>query len=417
MKPTLHRIAGLGCAAALVVAGYWSVRLAYADFFSRSLALGQLAAACRLAPGNAAYLLRWAALVEESGQPAPAAAESAASLEPYNSSIWIRQGLRAEGRGDLQSAERLLLHAAQVNRQYEPRWTLAGYYFRRGDASRFWFWVKSALAWSYGDRSPLFDLCWHFTSDSNLILREAIPDDAAVRREYLTYLFARNRMDAAEKVGRLIAAAAGSKDRDSLLWFTDRMLDIHHWDAALDGWNGLCARKLVPYPALHPDAASDFLTNGDFRFPPLSAGFDWRLPEVTGVTSVRTGSPVALRFVFSGSQPERCEVLQHYVPVLPAREYRLSFEYRTSDIGPGTGLRWQAFDGASGAELHAVSEDLSAPDWRQDSAAFGPPLFTGSERSRVAAVLRLALAYRRMPGTVRIEGTAWLRNVRLEVAP
>ena len=56
-------------------------------------------------------------------------------------------------------AERWLLDAARVDRQYEPRWTLANFYFRQQKMDDFWKWMRAALEVSYGDRVAAFDLC------------------------------------------------------------------------------------------------------------------------------------------------------------------------------------------------------------------------------------------------------------------
>jgi len=61
--------------------------------------------------------------------------------------------------GRLQEAERCLLEAARRSRKYEPRWALTNFYFRRGRAEEFRRWAGEAVKISYGDLTPLFDLC------------------------------------------------------------------------------------------------------------------------------------------------------------------------------------------------------------------------------------------------------------------
>jgi len=408
LRPLLQRAFALVCAVVLALAAYWAARFALADFLAGQSSPAQLAAAVRLAPGNAAYLQRWADLADEAGQPAGNAYERAALLDPYDSSLRIRTGLRAESARDFARAERDLLLAARVDRLYEPRWTLANFYFRRGDAGRFWPWAKSALQWAYGDRRPLFDLCWIMTSNPAALFNDVIPDTPSCRRDYLAYLLEHDRLDAAEAVAASLAAAAGPGDRDPLLNYTNRMLTSQRWESALAVWNRLSQRRLLPYAPLDP-ASGRSLTNAGFQFDSLAAGFDWRIPDVAGVTFLRRPSPPALRFTFSGKQPEQCEVLEQWLPVLPGAAYRLSFDYQTAGVEPETGLQWKVFDGAPGIELQAFSPQWSSPEWRTSAAGFTVP--------PGVRALRLVLNYRRMPGTVRIQGEAWLRNLRLERAP
>ena len=140
-------------------------------------------------------------------------------------------------------------------------------------------------------------------------------------------------------------------------------------------------------------------------------GFDWRSPETSGVSTIRQGSPAALRITFSGKQPERCDLLKQLLPLRAGTDYRLYFEYQTSGIKPETGLQWRAFDSGTGDEVPVASPHLASQKWTSATASFTVPTVPPNPRG-----LLLDLAYVRMPGTMRIEGDVWLRNVRLEVA-
>jgi Tfp pilus assembly protein PilF len=65
---------------------------------------------------------------------------------PRSSSAWIDTGLAAEEAGDYAGAERSLLEAARIDRQHLPAWSLANFYFRRGDPASFWPWARRAAA-------------------------------------------------------------------------------------------------------------------------------------------------------------------------------------------------------------------------------------------------------------------------------
>ena len=81
-----------------------------------------------------------------------------------------------------------MLDAARVDRQFEPRWTLANFYFRRERPDEFWKWMRAALEVSYGDRRLAFDLCWRMTQDADEVLTQAIPDQHDVLAAYLYYV-------------------------------------------------------------------------------------------------------------------------------------------------------------------------------------------------------------------------------------
>lgn len=389
-------------------ATYGAIRLAWADRLAHSDSEAQVREGLRMAPDNAGYWLHWADLEQARGETGGLGIERASEADPYEAEVWIRAGLQAETDGNFVQAEQRLLRGAKQSLQYEPRWTLANYYYRRNDPEHFWPWAKSALEWSYGDRGLLFDLCWKMKPDADVILERAIPDRANVLRDYLAYLLRENRSDAALGVAGKLEGQASNQDRDLLLNYADRMLDQRRWQAALSAWNALCLRKVVHYSPL--DASrGPILTNGAFTGPPLNSGFDWRLPEVKGVAAVYNDAPPSLRFDFSGNQPENCTVVYQLVPAVSGKRYALRFEYRTEGIEPETGLQWMVRDGATGAEILTPPLNLSSDSWTQGGLAFAVP--QGVQATAVT------LIYRRQPGTVRIEGTAWLRNVGMELLP
>ncbi|MGQ9635641.1 MAG: tetratricopeptide repeat protein [Bryobacteraceae bacterium] len=396
--------------AGLTTALYWSVRLAYADWLARQDRLESLAGAIRLAGGNAQYHVRQAELLEQAGAGEnlrEAALEAALTLNPRDSEVWMELGLRAEMRGEWARSERCLLEAARVDRTYQPRSTLANYYFRRGDREKFWRWVREALERppATGDVAPLYRLCWSLTEDAGLILDRAIPKRTETLRPYLSFLLAGSRLEAAEAVAEGILPHGTADDVPLLVAYCDRLLEARQTARATRLWNALVGRGLLGYQALNP-AAGFALTNGDFRLTPRSQGFDWRIPAVEGVTASRDVQAPALRLSFSGKQPEQCELLWQYLPLAPAASYHFRFEYQTEGIGPGTGLRWEVEDLSGTPVRLAESVSLAAEDWTGGEVTFTTP-------ARLAAA-RVVLAYRRAPGTTRISGWIALRHLRLK---
>src|SRR5579872_1082769 len=410
-NPWLVRILGGILAAGMVCAVYGAVKRVYADHLARADSAETVRAALEIAPDNAAYWLHWADIAESNGRSGRSGVEHAVQLDPYNSAVWIRAGLTAEINGDDAGAERDLLRAAQLSRQYEPRWALANYYFRQGDAVHFWPWAKSALEWAYRDRKLLFDLCWRMQPDPRVILDRGIPDNPKVLRDYLEFLLDTNRPQAAQAVAERMQARASNEDRDLLLAYVNRMLEAHDWRDALSMWNALCLRKLVPHQPLDPEHRQG-LTNGSFSIKPLDTGYDWRLPQASGISTAYSDSTSGMRFDFDGQQPEYSWLLYQVVPLEPRRLYDLQFSYRTDGIPAAAGLRWQIFDGGSEAEIPLEQDSppsFSSADWTKSAVTFTVP--------PQVQTAKVVLVYKRQPGTVRIEGTLWLRNVELESHP
>jgi tetratricopeptide (TPR) repeat protein len=312
------------------------------------------------------------------------ALESAICVNPHSSAAWISLGLVEEKTGELAHAERSLLQAAVVDRQFLPAWTLVNFYFRRADREHFWRWADRAALLSYGDFQPLLRLCHQFEPDpARLLARfENVP---RIRAPYLDFLIGENRLDAAQQVARGMADEHANDPH--LIDLADRQLRAGEVERALELWNAASG-----FPRLDPTAGR-ILTNGDLSRAPLNLGFDWRVAEADGVAE--SWRPSELTFTFSGSQPETCVLLQQVLCLVPGR-FHLRFDYTT------------------GASM------LEGVQWSLDNIE-GPPIAPSSEWSEgrfnlpTAHGLRnLRLFYRREPGTTRGEGRLAIRHLRLE---
>jgi tetratricopeptide (TPR) repeat protein len=392
-------------AAILFCCGAYSViTRAYAESLARSSAAADLDRALKLAPDNAAYWLRRADLLDRDMASPVNALERAAALNPFDADIWIRLGLDAEARGNFPKAEACFLQSARVSRRYQPRWTLANYYFRRASAADFWAWTRQALDLDPADPAALFQLCWKMSATSSEIFERGIPANRKIWRDYSRFLLAQNRIDAAGYViGRLLSDAQPD-DRDLLLEASDRFLASHAIDLASAAWNALCDRKLMTCSSIHPSGSMSLNDAPDARA--LGHGFAWHIGKSAGVTaSIRPG---VVSVEFSGREPENAEILWRWIPVKPRQRWLLRFEYQTSGISPQSGLSWQVLASQNSTPLGS-SPSLSNPAWREGAIRFEVP--PGVE------VARLLLSYSRLPGEVRIEGSASTRAMRLEMVP
>jgi len=374
---------------ALAAATWWSIRLARADAAFRRRTPADVARAIELQPANGEYLATLALQAEYGGQDSTPLLEEVAALNPRASAPRIRLGLAAELRGDVNQAERWLLEAFSVDRQFETRWTLANFYFRQGRASEFWTWMRSALEMSYGDRAVAFDLCWQMEPDTKqgaqAILDRAIPDRRAVVASYLEYVLKRHRQAIAGAANRL-AKMRSAEDSALLYVATDALLADGQESAAAGLWQALGNSR--PDGVTHPDFAEPGGSPGSGH------GFDWIFARTPGVSHLSLDAPPAHRVRFNGQQPESCELLRQTLGGLRAgAPYTLHWEARTQGIAAPTGLEWQ-IAGRTG-EL-APSEDWSS----------GKMIFTSASDHAV-----LVLSYRRPEGQARTEGQVDLKQV------
>jgi hypothetical protein len=392
--------------ATFLVMGAWSVRMALADYWFRQQSLLGMKNAIDLEADGADYYVRLAAMLREKNPVVSLhALQRAVTLNPWDSQSWVELGLRAEAIGDLAHAERSLLRGASVDKQYFPRWSLVNYYFRRGDSEKFGFWAREATRMAYGDLAPLFSLCWNVTSDSALIERELDIRKADTAASYLTYLIGENRVEPMTRAATRLLEWNREADVPIALAACDRLIVDDHACHATRIWNSLAKSRRIPFEVLAPGPGRS-LTGGDFNVSPTSRGFDWRVPGFSGVKAVLDERPPGLRISFSGRQPESCDVLTQFLPILDNSNYELRFLYRTTEIETETGLAWRISD-LNGLKTLAQGQSLASKNETEGKLSFSTPAGAG--------LVRLTLKYQRALGTTRIEGTIVLRKLRLEL--
>jgi len=389
--------------AGLVAASAWSILIGWADYWARKETVAATEKALALTPWQAGYYVNLALLIsDDDPKRASAALERAVALDPCDSFSWIELGLRVEADGHTAAAERYFLRAADVDKEYLPKWTLANYYFRRDEEAKFWFWAKAAAPMLYGDPLPLFRLSGKVVEDGKLIDRLEIrrPD---IQAAYLSYLLSLNRLDLIEPATHRLLDQNRESDVPLLLKVCDRLLEAKRADEALAIWNGLAKAREIPYAPLAPDA-ENVLSNDTFLPTPTMQGFAWRLQWVDGISASREENPAGLRLTFSGEEPEDCEPLIRFLPVRENAVYEFTASYRTAGIPPDSGLGWRVTD-MDGGNLMGPPESLASENGANASIRFVTP--PGCH------LVRIALAYRRTLGTTRIEGAVILREAGL----
>ncbi len=354
-------------------------------------------------PRNAALISRAALARNDDGDNSPEVDEQlrqASRLNPLDSRVLIALGLREEFRGDSAAAERDLVRAVAVDRQYTPAWSLASFYFRADQPAKFWPVVQHVLQLDplAVDLRPLFDLCWRETEDADQILA-VLPRRESILFPYLQFLIDTQRVDAAVKLAPAalnVADPATPSDRDSLLGLVELLLQQNRTGDAVSVWNRLIDRDLMQSGKVQPEKGLS-IADPEFQYPLVTRGFGWNLQSPPG-TSSRIDRYA--RFEFDGNQPERSLLLSTVAAVLPGRSYRLQWK---SDPG-----RLSAPDDP-GLVLKAGTLTQCHPT----KPAAGSCTFDVPPN---VEHLPLELWYERAQGTVRIQGVFQLNELRLQPA-
>jgi hypothetical protein len=352
--------------------------------------------AIRLVPDGWEYYMRLAQFDQEHAQEL---LTTALRLNRYNAQADIELGLQYEADGDFARAERQLLDAYEVDHTYLPRWSLANYYFRRDNIPAFWEWARSAASMPTDEVGPLFELCWRVSPAPETITAEILNQKPELIRSYIGFLVGKSQLSAAATVApRLVRFGKPETDRPQLFSIVNRLVAVNDATAANALWHLLIEQHWV-------EADSTVPNNAEFAREPLPVTFDWSLPEYPGLHSWPGSS--GLETEFTGSQPEDCTVAEQTVALTPG-DYTMAYSYRTSDISPATGIRWQVIDMKSNIVL-AGSADLSSDALIQSTLAFSVPPGT--------SLLRLRLSYQRALGTPRISGMLVVVSAQIQAHP
>jgi tetratricopeptide (TPR) repeat protein len=379
----------------LALAAYWAARLAWADRLSTSPRLEDRRRAVLLAPLDATFYSRLAEKLEDDGGDPLPSLKAAAALDPDNPQWRMNLGQRAELAGDLALAEESLLAAARVSRLYQPRYLLADYYLRRGNADLCIRWSKAALAIAPGDVTPVLNLLGRLLAPQAMAA-EGMRQPPAVERQFLAFLAAHGQAAAAVGLARQLAQTGTDEDLPALAGYANQLLAEGHGLDTVAIWNPLCTRQLLPCQPLDVPGGKS-LTNGGFARSPLGYGFDWHAEGAPGLGEMHFDG--ALRATFSGDQMDDCMVIWQYIPLQMGARYRLRQEVHAENSVSAAGLQWRLFYPQGGPVWPPLAADLSE--------GFRAP----------AEVARLALMYRRAPGSTRLTGEFSVTGLRLDREP
>lgn len=345
-------------AAALAGAIYSFLYARAAWLFKQDTAVS-VPAAVRLVPYASDYLARLASWIPDKKI---ALLRRAVELNPFDSDSWIQLGFAAEyQQHDKATAERFFLRAAEVNRMFRPKWTLANFYFRQGRTEEFFRWANASLTITPYPPDPIFEQMWAMDADGGRIAA-AVPNRPRILLAYACFLSNRDRTGTIPAIVDRLIAAVGNRaphawGRDDLLpAIEDRLLAAGDRDAALHLWNTLAKAGWVQQGV--PSIARP-VTNGDFRRPLFRHGFDWMPAEIDGLHIVTFPSTGMLRIELSGDQPENCVLLRQYLPVKPGSAYTVEWHAAAQLAETPGGIRWHLKSARTGVESEPASADLS----------------------------------------------------------
>lgn len=388
---------------AVTLAGIAFLRLgeiALAEHIARADTLPALERAAQLNPENADLHARIATLDPSRDEEL----NQALALNRNEPSWWIMQSVELEQAGDSNGAENSLRQATRAGNSYAPWWSLTAFYYRQQYAAKFVPAAWHALSVGAGDEQSIFRMAENLKIPSSAVDRQLVPDFQKPLEARINYALKEGNLDSALSAALRLTNVGSPANRNSLLATCEALFLAGRTDSAVMVWNKVVQKHWIQMTLLNP-AAGISLNDGGFTYPRLQAGFDWKLtaPSPVEVAPLDQGG---IRFELDGNQPENCELLSQYVPLLPGRNYQLKTRFRTIGIPPESGLGWVV---SANHKTFTRSPSLSSDAASEQTVSFKSP----SE----PAPVQLALSYSRRSGTTRIEGKLRIESVSLQLLP
>jgi hypothetical protein len=404
MRPILRFALAIPAALLASYAIGETARFAWAERLSRQDTVESLQAALRMTPGNADYHARIATLDPSRDDDL----RVALTLNPRDPSWWIMQAVRQEEDGDIAGAEESLCQATTVSRYYTPRWSLAAFYYRQGNQAEFIRWAKLALSVGYGQPESLFQMAQRLDLTSGQILDDLVPEVPERVNSYLHLLLQQGKAEQQQAAAAQLIRIGTQENRNSVLETCEALFIAGRIDQAVGLWNRAIQVGWIALSPLDPLSGKS-LGNDAFPGESPELGFDWKNSIPLGISVSRSVPDRSLCLEFSGSQPETCELMSQYVPLLPNRQYLLKVRYRLHPSSSATGLQWSIRAVPSGKPSMIGLMNPSAEGFVEQSFPIETPPQQGP--------MKVLLSYTRLPGTTRMEGKLWIQSVQLALEP
>jgi hypothetical protein len=253
---------------------YLSLFIAISTYNSLAPALTQRTAATIAIPWSAEYQVRLADLRRAAGLPFRPNLAAAVRSSSADSRLWIQLGLAEEQDGDFKSAEASFLRAAAFGQDYDTRWTLTNFYFRRADRDRAVLWACAVLSIPGVEAGPVFSLLSNFPAKPDCLLSGGFRGPESARLGYVQWLISKGSLDASSPVADLLIHRRKPESISALLDYCDRLLVAGKGEMAARLWNSMSSQGLVSAP-LRVNSVMDALSAAD-----SSHVLAWRIPVV-----------------------------------------------------------------------------------------------------------------------------------------
>jgi hypothetical protein len=395
---------------------YLVTRQAIGAWYFRKKLPRDIQTAIKWDPGNPAYydaLATLTHLYSSGGNPGEVVrlCEKATQLSPYNALYWADLGTAYEWAGRKNDALRAFTRARTLfPNSPEINWKAANFYVRTKQTSDALAALQKVLLEDGSKERLAFVLATNATSENQDILDEMLPRRAPVILDYLNFQIESNQMEtAAETWSKLLELKLPFELAQSFPYL-DALIQHRDVDGLTEAWAALCAR--FPQEVCARESKPNLITNGDFAFPPLNGGLDWRVISVEGAavsedSTTGVNGSKSLRVDFDGSHNLEYGHILQYMPVRPGTVYTFSAYMRAQGITTDNGPRFEVLDAYDAAKLFVSTENVTgSSEW----SAHRLELKTSADTRLLIVKIARPISHK---FDNRLAGTIWIARVSL----
>ena len=337
--------------------------------------------------------------------------EKATQLSPYNARYWADLGAAYEWANRKNDALFAFTRArALFPNSPEINWKAANFYVRTNRTSDALAALQKVLIEDSSKERQVFVLANNATNDNQEILDRMLPQQAPVVLDYLNFQVEMGRMEAAGQTWARLLELKLPFDVAQSFPYLDALIQHRDRNHLTEVWSVLC--DLFPKETCARESKPNLITNGNFAFPPLNGGLDWRVIPVEGAaasvdTTVGLDGSKSLRVDFDGTRNlEYGHVLQ-YVPVTQDTNYSFSAYMRAQGITTDSGPRFNVLDAYDPAKLSVATENVTgSSDWSAHKLEFR----TGPETRLLIIKIARPISHK---FDNQLAGTIWITRVSL----
>jgi tetratricopeptide (TPR) repeat protein len=416
------RVALLIAAGALALyLGYFSVRSAWATYYTDENTRYGFERAAKIEPGDArnwfllGKYLQYGFEEEDPGR-VIASYKKALEIDPRYTAAWLELAAAYEGQNDLPAARNAYLTAKKTYPgSAEVSWRYGNFLLRQDELEPAFAEIRRAVEADPNRAAEAFSRSERVEPDAEVILNRVLPANAIVYLTVMRDLTSEGEVDSALKVWNRLAAMHPQIKMQDIFLLVMRLHDAGRPQEAHRVWEQAAALTgLGPFEG----AQDSVVWDGGFESDVTGDGYAWRLSSGANGTNDAGAAQISfdprhahsgkrsLRVSFDGSSDVDFRNGCQTVPVEAGTAYELSAWMAAKDLTTDQGVRLELKPRAGGAPAASTEQMHGTQDWTHVTTVWGG----------ASGVQEMEICLRREPSDEednKIRGTVWVDDVAL----